>query len=80
MTEGMDELGSDRLFTAILEQKRYNLARYRASIRHALRGTVLDWQVAVGPSVPTSLRPMTSNLTFYLKGAFVTCGPVGQTA
>jgi glycosyltransferase involved in cell wall biosynthesis len=48
MTEGMDELGSDRLFTAILEQKRYNLAKYKASIRHALRGTVLDWQVAIG--------------------------------
>lgn len=48
MAEGMDELGSDRLFVAILEHKRYQLAKYKASIRHALRGTVLDWQVAIG--------------------------------
>jgi len=48
MAEGMNELGSDRLFVAILEQKRYTLAKYKASVRHALRGTVLDWQVAIG--------------------------------
>jgi glycosyltransferase involved in cell wall biosynthesis len=48
LMEGMNELGSDRLFTAILDQKGYNAAKYAASIRHAFRGTILDWQVAVG--------------------------------
>ncbi len=48
MIEGMDELCADRMFTATLEQKRYNSAKYKASIRHAFRGTALDWQVAVG--------------------------------
>jgi len=48
IAEGMDELGSDRLFVTILEQKRYKFAKYKASIRHALRGTVLDWQIAIG--------------------------------
>jgi glycosyltransferase involved in cell wall biosynthesis len=48
LAEGMDELGSDRLFVAVLEQTRYTLAKYKASVRHALRGTVLDWRVAIG--------------------------------
>jgi glycosyltransferase involved in cell wall biosynthesis len=46
--EGLDELGADRTFTATLEQKRYIAAKYKASVRQAFRGTVLDWQVAVG--------------------------------
>jgi len=56
MAEGMDELGSDRLLVAVLEQKRYNLAKYKASIRHALRGTALDWQVAVGGAARLSSK------------------------
>jgi glycosyltransferase involved in cell wall biosynthesis len=44
----MDELGADRMLAATLEQKRYNAAKYKASVRHALHGTVLDWRVAVG--------------------------------
>ena len=48
MTEGMDELGADRLFPATLDQKSYTVAKYKASIRHCFRGTVLDWQVAIG--------------------------------
>jgi len=48
VAEGMEEFGSDRLFAAILEQKRYNLAKYRVSLRHMFRGTVLDWRVAIG--------------------------------
>jgi glycosyltransferase involved in cell wall biosynthesis len=54
MLKGMNELGSDRMFTAILDQKGYNTARYKASIRHAFRGTVLDWQVAVGQAAQLS--------------------------
>jgi glycosyltransferase involved in cell wall biosynthesis len=46
--EEVDELGADRSFTATLDQKRYNSAKFRASIRHAFLGTALDWQVAVG--------------------------------
>jgi len=46
--EGMDELGADRMLSATLEQKRYNAAKYKTSVRHAFRGTVLDWQVALG--------------------------------
>jgi glycosyltransferase involved in cell wall biosynthesis len=45
---GIDELGADRSFTATLDQKGYTTAKYKASIRHAFRGTVLDWQVEVG--------------------------------
>jgi glycosyltransferase involved in cell wall biosynthesis len=48
MLEGLNELGADRMFMATLEQKRYNAAKYKASIRHLFRGTALDWQVALG--------------------------------
>jgi glycosyltransferase involved in cell wall biosynthesis len=44
----MNELGADRTFIATLEKKGYNAAKYKASVRHAFRGTALDWQVAVG--------------------------------
>jgi glycosyltransferase involved in cell wall biosynthesis len=48
LIEGIDELGADRSFFATLDQEGYNTAKYKASIRHAFRGTALDWQVAVG--------------------------------
>ncbi len=48
LMQGIDELGADRSFTATLDQKGYNTAKYKASIRHAFRGTTLDWQVEVG--------------------------------
>ena len=54
MTEGMKELGADRLITATLEQKRYTAAKYKATIRHAFRGTALDWQVALGKAARLS--------------------------
>jgi glycosyltransferase involved in cell wall biosynthesis len=54
MIEGMNELGADRLFMAVLEQKGYNAAKYKASVRHAFRGTALDWQVAVGKAARLS--------------------------
>lgn len=48
MIDGMDELGADRVINARLEKKRYATAKIKASLRHAFRGTALDWQVAVG--------------------------------
>jgi glycosyltransferase involved in cell wall biosynthesis len=54
IVEGMSELGSDRMFTAILGQKGYNAAKYKASIRYAFRGTLLDWQVAIGKAAQLS--------------------------
>ena len=52
--EAMAELGADRIFGAVLEPKRYNAAKYRASLRHVFRGTALDWQVAAGKSARLS--------------------------
>ena len=46
--EGIDELGADRACTALLEQKSYNIAKFKASVRYGFRGTVLDWQVEIG--------------------------------
>lgn len=46
--EGIDELGADCACTALLEQKRYNVAKFKASVRYGFRGTVLDWQVEIG--------------------------------
>jgi glycosyltransferase involved in cell wall biosynthesis len=54
MMEGMDELGADRIIATTLQQKRYNAAKYKASLRHAFRGTALDWQVAIGKSAELS--------------------------
>jgi glycosyltransferase involved in cell wall biosynthesis len=48
LIDSLDELGADRVFSAKLEKKRYNAAKIKASVRHAFRGTALDWQVAIG--------------------------------
>jgi glycosyltransferase involved in cell wall biosynthesis len=48
LLEGIDELGADKSFTATLDQKGYDAAKYKASIRHGFRLTALDWQVEVG--------------------------------
>ncbi len=52
--QGINELGADRILAATLEQKRYNAAKYKATIRHAFRGTALDWQVAMGTAARLS--------------------------
>jgi polysaccharide biosynthesis protein PslH len=44
----MSELGADRTLLATLNLQRYKGAKYRASLRHAFRGTALDWIVAMG--------------------------------
>jgi len=54
MIEGMNELGADRIFTATLKLKRYNAAKYKSSVRHAFRGTALDWQVDLGKAAQLS--------------------------
>jgi glycosyltransferase involved in cell wall biosynthesis len=50
--EGIEELGADRTFTAPLEEGRYKIAKYKASLRHAFRGTSLHWGSAMAESAP----------------------------
>jgi len=47
LTEAINELDADKIFTAIFDQKTFDSAKYKASNRHALLGTVLDWQVVI---------------------------------
>jgi glycosyltransferase involved in cell wall biosynthesis len=51
ISEGLQELGADNLFAAPLDVKRYIAAKYVASLRHAFRGTALDWACAIANSV-----------------------------
>jgi glycosyltransferase involved in cell wall biosynthesis len=67
IVEGMRELGADRSFTAPLEPNRYKAAKYTSSIRHAFRGTGLDWAYAMGDSVQ-----LPENLMEFLRFAHVT--------
>jgi polysaccharide biosynthesis protein PslH len=48
--EGAGELGADRVAIAALEQKKYTATKYTATLKHGLRGTALDWIVAIGKS------------------------------
>jgi polysaccharide biosynthesis protein PslH len=47
---GMQELGADQLFVATISNSRFLTAKYRAWIRHAFRGTALDWIVFTAES------------------------------
>lgn len=49
--EGIRELGAHRSFVAPLDENRYKMAKYTASMRHVFTGTALDWQFAMGNSV-----------------------------
>lgn len=51
ISEGIQELGAHNSFAAPLEEKRYNAAKCTASLRHAFRGTALDWEFAMVNSV-----------------------------
>jgi len=51
ISEGIQELGAHKSFVAPLEKNRYIAAKYTASLRHAFRGTALDWAFAIGNSV-----------------------------
>jgi len=48
--DGIQDVGADHVSIAALERSRYVRAKYTASIRHGLRGTGLDWIVAMGRS------------------------------
>jgi glycosyltransferase involved in cell wall biosynthesis len=48
MLRGMKELGADRVIVSTLPKKSYAAAKYKASARHAVFGTALDWLVAIG--------------------------------
>lgn len=50
LNEGIQDLGADQVFIAALELKRYKTAKYTTSLRHAFRGTALDWMIGIGRS------------------------------
>lgn len=50
VNQGFLELGADELFVAPLERRRYAAAKFTASLRHAFRGSVLDWESAMARS------------------------------
>jgi len=47
---GFAGLGAEKLFMAPLEERGYKAAKYTTSLRHAFRGTVLDWESAMAKS------------------------------
>jgi len=47
ITQGIQDFGADREFIAALELRSYNAAKYVTSLRHAFRGTALDWQIGI---------------------------------
>jgi glycosyltransferase involved in cell wall biosynthesis len=51
---GIRELGADRIFFAPIDQRRFVREKYLAWIRHAFRGTALDWIVFTGGSADLS--------------------------
>jgi len=52
--EGVQDFGADHVSIAPLDRKRYIAAKFTSSVRHALRGTVLDWIVDIGRSAQVS--------------------------
>jgi glycosyltransferase involved in cell wall biosynthesis len=48
LVEGLKELGADRMFMATLDKRSFTAAKFKASLRHAFSGTVLDWHISVG--------------------------------
>ena len=56
--DGINELGADLTSVAAIEPKRYTAAKYTATLRHAFRGTALDWMVAVGRSAQLPAEAM----------------------
>ena len=58
LRDGINELGADYTTVAAIEPRSYMIAKYTASVRHALRGTALDWLVAVGRSAQMPAEAM----------------------
>lgn len=54
LKDGINELGADYTTVAAIDPRSYQVAKVMASVRHALRGTALDWLVAVGRSAQMS--------------------------
>lgn len=50
LRDGIQELGADQFFIAPLDKASYKSAKLRTSLRHAFRGTALDWEAAIGNS------------------------------
>ena len=48
--EGMKELGADQFYCAHINQRRFVIGKYVAWVRHACRGTALDWIAFTGGS------------------------------
>jgi len=62
--EGLNELGADHTFLAAIEPKEFRKAKYAATLRHGLRGTALDWIIAIAASAQ-----LTQEDTQVLRGA-----------
>jgi hypothetical protein len=61
--DGLLELGADSTLFAAIDPRRFKLAKYTATLRHRLRGTALDWRVAIAGSAQ-----LTAAETSFLKG------------
>lgn len=56
--DGLHELGADHTFLAAIEPKKFRKAKYSATLRHGLRGTALDWMIAIAGSAQVTLAQM----------------------
>jgi glycosyltransferase involved in cell wall biosynthesis len=54
LRDGINEIGADHVFIASLEERRYSLAKYTASIRNPFGRTLIDWWFAVGAAAQLS--------------------------
>lgn len=54
--DGLNELGADFTLLAGIEPRRFKLAKYTATLRHGLRGTALDWRIAIAGSAQLTLE------------------------
>jgi len=48
--DGLNALGANHTFLAAIEPKEFRKAKYAATLRHGLRGTALDWLIAMAAS------------------------------
>jgi len=52
IAEGIADIGADEIVSAPLDEKRYQMAKYLASIKFRFRGSALDWMYAIANSAP----------------------------
>jgi glycosyltransferase involved in cell wall biosynthesis len=48
--DGIQELGADQTFFAPIDDRRFTILKYVSWVKHAFRGTALDWMVFTGRS------------------------------